>query len=106
RIAKAPPGLSTTPQPSSGRMGTVLQDTAALVNGVAPTGSIVFTLYPTSDCSGGFVAQESVPVNGNGSYHTVVGYQANVPGSYQWLRTYHGDGQHKVFGDAWWHEAG
>ena len=38
------------------------------------------------------LAQEKVPVNGNGGYGTSTGYTANVAGTYQWTAAYTGDG--------------
>jgi sugar lactone lactonase YvrE len=95
-IAKTTPALTTSAQPASGPIGTVLQATASLTNGSAPTGSILFSLYPTPDCSGPPVSQEPVPVNGNGSYSTKLGYQANLPGPYQWMATYSSDANNQV----------
>jgi hypothetical protein len=91
-IGSASPSMTTTPKPSSGPVGTVLQDTATLSGGFAPTGTITFKLYSTSDCSGGAAATETVPVNGAGGYGTSTGYLANAAGTYQWTAAYSGDG--------------
>jgi len=90
-VSLASPALSTSPTPASGPVGTVLQDTASLTGGFSPTGSIVFTLYPTADCSGSPVDTETVAVNGNGGYATATGYQAAAAGTYQWTAAYSGD---------------
>ena len=88
---KASPALSTTQNPATGPVGTVLQDKAGLTGGSSPTGSILFTLYATADCSGTPVDSEKVPVSGNGSYATSTGYKTAAAGTYQWTAAYSGD---------------
>jgi Cep192 domain 4 len=90
-VSPASPALSTAPAPATGPVGTVLQDTASLTGGFNPTGSIVFTLYPTADCSGSPVDTETVAVNGNGGYATSTGGKAVTAGTYQWTAAYSGD---------------
>jgi hypothetical protein len=87
----ASPALSTSPDPASGPIGTVLQDTASLSGGSSPTGSIEFNLYATKDCSGTAVDTEKVPVSGDGPYSTSTGYKTAAAGTYQWTAAYSGD---------------
>jgi hypothetical protein len=88
------PAISTTPSPSTALLGATLQDVAVLAGGFDPTGSITFRLYaPGVDPTVGPVAYtETVTgVNGNGTYHTTVGFVSNAPGIWHWVATYNGD---------------
>jgi subtilisin family serine protease len=72
--------------------GGGVRDVATLAGGIAPTGSIAFTLFAASDlsCATPVAAPVSVPVSGNGSYES----PAIVPpasGTYQWVASYSGD---------------
>ncbi len=89
--SKASPALSTTPNQVDGQIGAVLQDTATLTGSSGATGSIEFRLYPTADCSGPPVDDETVPVAGDGGYATTTGYTAAAAGTYQWTASYSGD---------------
>ena len=74
----AAPTLTTTPDPTnitlSDSSPPVLKDTAELLGGIEPTGTITFTLQGST-----LVYTEVVTVNGNGSYTTPVGY-CRTPG--------------------------
>jgi hypothetical protein len=63
-VHKADPSLATTPDPSSGSIGVILNDSADLSLGFNPTGTITFNLYAPSDatCSGAPVFTEVVSV--------------------------------------------
>jgi hypothetical protein len=88
------PGISTTPNPSSGSIGTVLNDSATLSGALSPTGSITFKLYPPSDatCAGTAVYTQAVPLNGATTVSTSPGYTSLVAGTYHWTADYPGDG--------------
>jgi hypothetical protein len=88
------PGISTTPNPSSGNIGAVLNDSATLSGALSPTGSITFKLFPPSDatCAGSPVYTQAVPLTGN-SASTTPGYTSLVAGIYRWTADYPGDGQ-------------
>ncbi len=93
-VSAASPVISTTPNPSTGVFGGTLQDSANLAGGYHPSGSITFRLYaPGVDPTFGPVAYtETVPgVNGNGSYHTNVGFVSNASGVWHWVASYGGD---------------
>jgi hypothetical protein len=93
-VSSASPLLTTAPTPSSVTLGatpTTLTDTATLLGGYYPTGSITFTLH---DPSNNVVDTETATVNGNGSYSTPTGYTpttGTVDGTYQWNASYSGD---------------
>ena len=91
-IAKASPTLGTTPNPSSGSIGALLNDSATLSGASNPTGSIAFKLFPPSDatCAGTAVYSQSVTLTGN-SAQTSPGYTSLVAGTYRWTADYAGD---------------
>ena len=73
-VNPAIPTITTTPNLTSVNLGTAptsLKDTATLLGGYYPTGSITFTLH---DPSNNVVDTETATVNGNGSYSTPTGY--------------------------------
>jgi hypothetical protein len=96
-INPASPALTTTPEPASATVGTVVKDTATLAGGYNPTGFISFDFFgpfapgATPDCSGPQAAAENVTVNGNGSYTTTLGQAPTQPGVYYWVASYSGD---------------
>lgn len=89
------PGISTTPNPSSTTIGTLLNDSATLSGALSPTGSITFKLFPPADttCTGSAIYTEAVPLNGattvSTNNTTVTATQA---GTYHWTASYPGDG--------------
>ena len=87
--------ISTTPIPELVTLGNTpatLNDTAVLVGGYHPTGTITFTLR---DPHGTIVDTETAAVNGDGMYSTPAGYAlpsgGTVAGLYQWNTSYSGD---------------
>ena len=88
-----PPKISTTPDPSSGPVGTELFDSATLSDGINPTGTIKFKLFGVADqtCSGAPIFSNTVNVNGNGPYNTSAGFMTTAAGTYHWIATYSGD---------------
>ena len=92
-LMSATPTISTTPNPTSGPIGTVLNDSATLSGGVSPTGTITFNLFGVNDqtCSGAPIFTNTVPVSGNGTYSTSAGFTTVVAGTYHWMATYSGD---------------
>ena len=93
-VNKATPTITTTPIPTAALLGTTLQDLADLAGGGNPAGSITFRLYaPGVDPTvGPATYTETVAgVNGNGLYHTTVGFASNTTGIWHWVATYNGD---------------
>ncbi|HEY5693116.1 MAG TPA: DUF11 domain-containing protein [Gaiellaceae bacterium] len=88
---KASPSINTTPSPSSGSIGNLLQDSAKLSGGFDPTGTITFDLYDNSTCSGTPLHEETASVSGNGTYTTSTGFTATKPITYYWVANYGGD---------------
>jgi hypothetical protein len=76
----------------TGRAAQPMYDTAVLRGGVAPTGTITFTLYGPGDrgCSGPAVRTSTRTVRGNGPYISAP-YTAVTAGSYRWVASYSGD---------------
>lgn len=73
--------------------GGAIHDTATLLGGASPTGTISFHLYQSSDteCSKPISEAPSVSVTkGNGTYESP-DITESTPGSYQWVASYSGD---------------
>ena len=90
------PTLETTAIPSTGNLGVRLQDTATLAGGFNPTGSITFRLYapgvnPISPAATATYTETVNGVNGDGTYHTTVGFVSNATGIWHWVATYNGN---------------
>ncbi len=83
------PAITTTP---GGTVflgsGIPMKDLATLSGGFNPTGTITFTLANPGNT---VVDTETVPVAGNGTYITPVGFVPTVAGTYQWVASYSGD---------------
>lgn len=92
-VTKANPGIQTTPNPTSGSFGAVLNDSAVLSSGYNPTGNIVFSLYSPSDatCQNAAAFTNTVSVSGNGTYNTSSGFTSNAVGTWHWKASYSGD---------------
>jgi hypothetical protein len=91
---KNDPSISTQPDPASGEIGTVLNDTATLSEATEDaTGNITFRLFAPEDpdCTGDPEFTETVEVDGNGTYSTDSGYEADRAGTWRWMATYSGD---------------
>jgi hypothetical protein len=96
-VSPLTPTITTAPNATTVAMGKTpptLKDTATLLGGYSPTGTITFTLYYDSGTTA--VDTETVNVSGNGSYSTPKGYtlpntSVAYAGFYQWDATYSGD---------------
>jgi hypothetical protein len=86
------PALSTQAS-SDTTLGNEIHDTATLLNGTSPTGTITFNVYGPDDatCGGTAVFTSNVAVAGNGSY-TSASYTPTAAGTYRWIASYSGDG--------------
>jgi hypothetical protein len=84
--------LSATASPSVAA-GEAIQDSASLLGGSSPTGTISFQLYAAGDtaCSQPLLSQAlSVNVTGDGLYSSS-SLSWGTPGVYQWVASYSGD---------------
>jgi hypothetical protein len=72
--------------------GEPIYDTARLVGGSSPTGTITFRLYSTSDteCSTPLATLTTSVTEGNDSYRSPSTTES-TPGQYQWVAAYSGD---------------
>jgi uncharacterized repeat protein (TIGR01451 family) len=89
------PAIVTTQDPASGAVGDTYNDQATLSGGASPTGTITFDLYDNPTCSGEPLHEETVSVDGNGTYETQDGVQLNSANTYYWVATYGGDDNNK-----------
>jgi hypothetical protein len=90
-IVPVVPAFSTTASASPG-VGAPIHDVAHLSGGLAPFGTITFSLFGPDDltCSRAPAFTTTVAVNGNGDYVSAP-FTAPSPGSYRWVVTYSGD---------------
>ncbi|MEO7556423.1 MAG: Ig-like domain-containing protein [Acidimicrobiales bacterium] len=95
--AKASPSLST--QASAGvAVGGQVSDSATLVGGVSPTGSITFKLFGPNDSSclnPAVFTSAAVTVTGNASYGSG-SFTPTLVGTYRWTAAYSGDGNNNA----------
>jgi hypothetical protein len=89
--SQTPTTLSTQAS-AAVQLGGLIHDTATLSGGVAPTGTITFSLFGPNDasCAGTTAFTSTVPVAGNGSYPSA-NFTPSVAGTYRWIATYSGD---------------
>ncbi len=92
-VGTVTPTIVTTPNPVSATVGTVLNDTATLSDGLSPTGTITFNLYGVNDptCGAAPIFTNTVTVSDNGVYTTSTGFTTVEPGTYHWIASYSGD---------------
>ena len=106
---KSSPTLTTSPTPTTVALPNAapvtFTDTATLVGGSSPTGSIVFTLVGPNSTT---LYTDVVTVSGDDSYSTASGTNpggytlpgsGTVAGTYQWDASYNGDTNNNAFND-------
>lgn len=72
--------------------GVRLQDSASLIGGLHPTGSVTFNLFAASDVNQAHpLDTETIVVNGDGTYATPIGFLPTAAGTYYWVAGYSGD---------------
>ncbi|MEO8486701.1 MAG: IPTL-CTERM sorting domain-containing protein [Betaproteobacteria bacterium] len=86
----------TTKASAAIKLGGNVTDTATLLSGIAPTGSITFRLYGpnvANVCNAGNLVftSSAVAVNGNGNYTSTPTYAPTAIGTYRWIASYSGD---------------
>jgi hypothetical protein len=96
------PSLTTTPEPTSGVVGTTFKDKAVIggLFGTQPGGRVSWTLYSRNDCSGKVASEGPVSVSGNGGYSTPAGARPAKPGTYYWVASYSGDPNNRALSSA------
>ena len=94
-VTKASPTISTQAI-ASALMGGSISDTATLLGGVTPTGTITFTLFGTADCLGTVLFSSTASVDGNGPGYDSAPFFPPAPGTYSWVAAYSGDGNNNV----------
>ncbi len=92
-VGMASPTFSTSPS-SGGTVGTVvLNDTATVGGGFQPGGSITFSLYSNSACTGTpfYTTSPPITVSGAGEYTTANTTPADAAGTWYWTASFSGD---------------
>jgi hypothetical protein len=88
-VIQATPTITTSATVNATVGGTML-DTATLLGGAAPTGTITFTLFgPGNGCTV-LAFTSTTPVSGNGTYSSAA-FTPQLPGTYSWVASYSGD---------------
>jgi hypothetical protein len=88
-VSKASPAISTQAI-AAANVGGTITDTATLVGGNLPTGTIAFSLYGTVDCSGPALFNSILAVSPTGT--TVSDpFTPAVPSTDEWVAAYSGD---------------
>ncbi|HXJ80394.1 MAG TPA: IPTL-CTERM sorting domain-containing protein [Candidatus Methylomirabilis sp.] len=84
------PSISTLPDPVTGHVGDVLNDSATL-SGPIPAGTLLFSLFPPEDqsCSGTPVFTATVNVTGPGTFSTTNAVSTTGDNTATELGTYH-----------------
>jgi uncharacterized repeat protein (TIGR01451 family) len=90
-VTNASPTI-TTQATVSATTGGAISDTATLVGGNAPTGTITFSLFGPNNatCAGIPAFTSTIAVSGNGSYQSDP-FSPSSPGTYNWVASYSGD---------------
>jgi len=97
-VAKALPTLTTE---ASGpiTLGGSIADTATLVGGHSPGGTITFRAYGPDDeaCAAApAYTSAAVPVSGNGAYASAPAFTPAAPGTYRFTASYSGDAENEA----------
>jgi len=92
-LAQLPTSISTSQQPASTTVGGSIADKATVTSETTPTGTVTLNLYDNPTCSGVplFTDTENL-VSGSA---TSIGYTTTATGTYYWVDTYNGDGNHE-----------
>jgi hypothetical protein len=95
-VAKATPGLSGIAT-SAVVVGSPINDSATVSGGFQPGGQILFRVFGPGDatCATPPKYEETVAVNGNGSY-SPVGFSPATAGLYRWTAAYSGDANNEA----------
>ena len=90
-VTAAPPAQLVTTATPTAFVGQPISDTATLLGGSNPTGTITFIVYGPDDALCVAPAfQSTVPVAGNGDYASAP-FTPTSAGTYRWVATYSGD---------------
>lgn len=99
-VVKASTMLAASVYPRTltiGHTPVSVSDTATLVGGFDPTGSITFQVFPSgASCTGNSVFTSVVQVNGDAFYSSQP-FNPQVAGTYQWRTVYSGDVNNSPF---------
>ncbi len=91
-VPPATPTLATQASPASGTLGVATRDSATVLGGFGPTGTVTFRLFGPADpaCTGTPLATflDVALVDGTATSPAVI---TEVVGTYRWVATYNGD---------------
>jgi hypothetical protein len=89
-IIKANPTITTTQQPASAPLGTLIADKATVSGGDSPTGTVTFNLYNNSTATGTPLFTDTETLVGGTAISQ--SYSPAAAGQDYWVVTYNGDG--------------
>ena len=97
-VGKASPSIATSLSANSIIVGNSVADTATVTGGTTPTGTVTFSVYSGSACSGTAVATKTVPLaSGSAGPVNVI---FNNTGTFNWQGVYNGDSSNNVASSA------
>lgn len=91
-VARAKPAITTSATEFAAFGAAAISDRATVSGGYSPTGTVTFRAYGPDDttCAGSPVFVDTAPLVGGSA--TSAAFNAPVPGVYQWVAVYGGDG--------------
>ncbi len=92
-ISKATPAISTSQQPDTATVGSSIADTATLMGGFNPTGTVTFKLYSNPNGSGRPLFTDTEALSG--ATATSKAHIATATGTFYWVATYNGDSNNR-----------
>src|SRR3989475_3056496 len=97
-VGKATPSITTALSPNSIVVGNSAADTATVTGGTTPTGTVTFSVYSDSICSGTVVATKTVPLASGSAGPVRVVF--NSTGTFNWQAVYNGDASNNIASSA------
>ncbi len=98
-VNMASPTISTTASPTIGAIGMAVTagDSATLISGNNPTGSVTFTLYSDSSCTTAVSGISGSGLISGGSANWSKSWTPTAAGTYYWQASYPGDSQNNGY---------
>src|SRR3989442_958191 len=97
-VGKATPSITTALSPNSIVVGNSAADTATVTGGTTPTGTVTFSVYSDSICTGTVVATKTVPLASGSAGPVRVVF--NSTGTFNWQAVYNGDASNNIASSA------
>ncbi len=93
-VGKATPSITTALSANSILVGNSVADTATITGGTTPTGTVTFSVFSGSLCSGTVLTTKTVPLSsGSAGPFSVI---FNGTGTFNWQAVYSGDASNNI----------